>query len=233
MNHKNSLPFWEAISFEGGSMKKRKIALMIVPILLFIMLAICIQAGVSQDLEIWAYSEAVEHMSPVLTSIVKFVTHLGDGTTIILICFALLLIPKTRVKFGLPISLSVVFSETINLILKRIFERERPNILRLVNETSYSFPSGHAMVNAAVYTMAALLVIYYIKDKRWRTGLLIFCSVMPIMIGYTRVYLGVHYAGDVIGGWLLGFAVSFIFYTILKKKVLDKENTEEKKVEVA
>lgn len=196
---------------------KTKIILIVVPIVIFIFLAISIKAGISTNFETWVYNESVEHMSQILNKVVKCITHIGDGITVMIFCTLLLLYKKTRHKIGIPVSIAVIVSEVINLILKEIFARERPNILQLVNETSYSFPSGHSMINATICTMLGIFAIKYILDKRKKIIALIICICLPIIIGFTRIYLGVHFFGDVLGGILLGFTVSVIVYTILKK----------------
>ena len=206
-------------------MKKRRIFLVTVPILLFAMLAICIHAGITVNFEGWAYSESVEHMSPFETSVVKGITHLGDSITVILFCLLLFIIPKTRKTIALPVSITVISSGVFNIILKNIFTRERPNILRLINETSYSFPSGHAMINASLYTMLILLIFKFIQNVPKKITLSVICLALTIAIGISRVYLGVHYAGDILGGWLIGFAISvFIYFIWNGRSVIRKAN---------
>ncbi|MEG1059124.1 MAG: phosphatase PAP2 family protein [Clostridia bacterium] len=204
-------------------MNKKKVALIVVPIILFCMLALCVKADLSIEFENWVYSEAVEHMSPVVTNIVKFITRLGNASSIILFCFVLLIIPYTRHKYGMPVSISVIISGIFTIVLKKAFVRQRPDILRLVTESTYSFPSGHAMINGAMYIMIILLVLKYVKSKKIKTALISLCSFLIVSIGFSRVYLGVHYISDIIGGWLLGFVVAFVIYIIWKNRVIDKE----------
>lgn len=208
-------------------MKKRQLALIIVPILLFILLAICIKAELVTEFEDWAYLEAIEHMSPIFTTVIKTITHTGDAIAVILICFILLIIPKTRIKYGLMVSINIVIVEIVNYILKIIFSRERPNILRLVNETSYSFPSGHAMINTALYTMLIFCIFYHVKSRKIRYIAIISGIFYPIVISFTRVYLGVHYITDVLGGWLLGISLTFIVYKSFKRLVWKEKYVEE------
>ena len=185
-----------------------------------------IQAGYSIRFENWVYAEAVEHMNPFLTNIIRIITHLGDPIIVTSITILLVIIPKTRKKVGYPMAAAVIVSEALNLILKEIFARERPNILQLVNETTYSFPSGHAMINTTVYTMLGIFAIKYIRSKKIKISVIIMCIIMRLIISFSRVYLGVHYAGDVLGGMLLGFAVTVFIYALLKKeeKLLQAKN---------
>lgn len=193
---------------------QRNIWLIIVPVILFAMLALCIQAGISVGFEGWAYNEAVERMSPLLTGFMKAVTHLGDSAVVIAFCLFLFVMPKSRKTIAFPVSGAIILSGVLNIILKNIFARERPDLLRLINETGYSFPSGHAMINASLYTMLILLIFKYIKKPSGRLSLSLLCAALTIIIGLSRIYLGVHYAGDVIGGWLIGFAVSMLVYAL-------------------
>lgn len=204
----------------------KKILLIVIPIILFAFLALYIQAGYSIRFENWVYAEAVEHMNPFLTNIIRIITHLGDPIIVTSITILLVIIPKTRKKVGYPMAAAVIVSEALNLILKEIFARERPNILQLVNETTYSFPSGHAMINTTVYTMLGIFAIKYIRSKIIKISVIIMCIIMPLIISFSRVYLGVHYAGDVLGGMLLGFAVTVFIYALLKKeeKLLQAKN---------
>ncbi len=204
----------------------KKILLIVIPIILFAFLALYIQAGYSIRFENWVYAEAVEHMNPFLTNIIRIITHLGDPIIVTSITILLVIIPKTKKKVGYPMAAAVIVSEALNLILKEIFARERPNILQLVNETTYSFPSGHAMINTTVYTMLGIFAIKYIRSKKIKISVIIMCIIMPLIISFSRVYLGVHYAGDVLGGMLLGFAVTVFIYALLKKeeKLLQAKN---------
>ena len=82
------------------------------------------------------------------------------------------------------------------------------------------------MINTTVYTMLGIFAIKYIRSKKIKISVIIMCIIMPLIISFSRVYLGVHYAGDVLGGMLLGFAVTVFIYALLKKeeKLLQAKN---------
>ncbi len=204
-------------------MSKKNILLIVMSIVLFIILAIAINADILSGFESWVYFESVEHMSDILTNILIFITNFGGPIGISLICITIFLIPKLRNKLGLPVSIAVSTSFILNIILKLIFARERPDILRLVTENSYSFPSGHAMINMALYTVLIIYAYKFIKSKRIKYPLIIAMMLLVIAIGFTRIYLGVHYAGDIIGGWLLGFAIGLSVYMLMKNSSINDD----------
>lgn len=93
------------------------------------------------------------------------------------------------------------------LALKRTFERPRPTVVPpLLLETSASFPSGHAMMSAVVYLTLGTLLAQLCT--RWRERVYVFtvAAILTVVIGLTRLYLGVHYPTDVLGGWSVGLA---------------------------
>lgn len=206
-------------------MKRQRILLVLVPCILFLVLAVCVQTAVATPFEGWAYGEAVENMSSSLTVIMKGITYLGGVVTITLFCLILFIVPKTRKIMALPVSIVVISSAVLNLVLKHIFTRSRPDILRLISESGYSFPSGHAMNNAALYTMLLMLIWKYSKSNAVKVILSSFCVLLTVLIGYSRVYLGVHYACDVLGGWMVGFALSMLVYFLWDKKISDDSDT--------
>ncbi len=204
-------------AFETKKERYRKhILLTVISAVMFALLAAYVHAGVTLGFEGWIYSKSVAFMSPALTSVIKGITHLGDSTVVITFCLLLIAIPKTRRTIALPVSAAVTVSALLNMLLKELFARERPDILRLINETSYSFPSGHAMINATLYTMLIIMVFKFVKSRPRRLALAVPCAILAILIGFSRVYLGVHYAGDILGGWIIGFAVAIIVYALWK-----------------
>lgn len=204
----------------------RRVLSIIIPIILFIMLAILVKLEITLNFENWAYYSIARTMSEKLTAIVKIITEFGDKFVVIILCLALVALPKTRIKFGIPASVSVIVATALNLILKRLFSRQRPNILRLVQESNYSFPSGHAMASSALYFILILLVLRYIKNKKAKIIITTVLSIIILLIGVSRIYLGVHYLFDVVGGWTLGIMVATSTYYIFTRSdnyKIDKE----------
>lgn len=119
---------------------------------------------------------------------------------------------------ALKVALSVGGAGIINLVLKSIFERSRPELWqRLVNEGTFSFPSGHAMASSAL--AASLIVVTW--NTRFRYLVIATGIIYTISIGFTRLYLGVHYPTDIIAGWMVSVAwvalINWIFTRTHKK----------------
>jgi undecaprenyl-diphosphatase len=96
-------------------------------------------------------------------------------------------------------------SALLNRLIKDLFARPRPFFEHpLLLETSYSFPSGHAMESFAVYGMLAYFAVLTLRSWRARTAVVIGVALLVILIGFSRMYLGVHYFSDVVAGYAAG-----------------------------
>jgi undecaprenyl-diphosphatase len=154
--------------------------------------------------------------SPGLTSIMKFFTTIGSSPVVIVLSLFLLFflykVLHHRIELILFIT-ALVGSVILNDLLKNLFHRTRPNLHRLIDISGYSFPSGHAMTAFTVYGIIAFLLWRHISTKRGRILLILFTVFMILMIGISRVYLGVHYPSDIIGGYLAsGFWLSTLIW---------------------
>lgn len=163
--------------------------------------------GHLNTLDNFGYQLISSFSSENITGIMLAITFLGSWISIVIICLICLVI---NFKKGLVISLNVSLIWIINFIIKNIIERPRPNVVRLAVETGFSFPSAHAMVSFGLFA----LICYMLKDKYKIVSILI--MIVPILISITRVYLGVHYTSDVIGGCLFAFAYLCTVIPILK-----------------
>ena len=114
--------------------------------------------------------------------------------------------------------------------LKIGFGRPRPELVpQLAEVHSLSFPSGHAMLSAVIYlTLGALLARFH-KRKRERALIMLYAVLVTIMVGASRVYLGVHWPTDVIAGWALGAAWAALWWLFAWKFLGDKHPGETEK----
>lgn len=198
-------------------MRKRTATALILPPILFGLLALAIGADVFLPVETAVYGWISGWASPGMTTFFRAVTELGGTIPVTAACLILLLLPRTR-KIGCSVSAAAILSVIFNQVLKFLFQRERPLVEHLSPAEGFSFPSGHSMNNAAVYCMLLLLLLP-LADRVWQKCLLTAgCLLPPVLIGVSRIYLGVHFLGDVLCGWLLGAWIAGVVYLFLWKK---------------
>ncbi len=165
-------------------------------------------------------------ISDFVTPIAKFITNFGGAIFLSIATIALLLLIKNK-KIGLSIFSNIVIITILNQLLKRILRRPRPTEFRIVEETGYSFPSGHSMVSMAFYGYLIYLIYRYIKNKYIKWPLIVLLSILICLIGISRIYLGVHYTSDVLGGFLLSISYLVVYISLIKNlkiKNITKEN---------
>ena len=147
------------------------------------------------------------------TEIVKVITNITSPIMVIITLLILVLaIKDKKIKISLVINLLGI--TIINNLIKVIIARPRPEINKLVTETGYSFPSGHSITSMVFYGYLVYLTYKYINNKKIKIPLIIL--LIPT-IGLSRIYLGVHYASDVLCGFLLGTIYLILFISISKK----------------
>jgi undecaprenyl-diphosphatase len=141
------------------------------------------------------------------------ITALGGETVLtlltILICLYLSL--SGRHQLSLLTCLSVVSGTIVTFALKDVFARPRPQLVPhiLVTVSSGSFPSGHAMVSAIVYLTLGAMLTESARNWRLKAYFMGVAVMLTLLVGSTRVFLGVHYPTDVLAGWALGFAWAY------------------------
>jgi undecaprenyl-diphosphatase len=157
--------------------------------------------GIDISILHWIHSTA----SPVLDSIFLFITTMGNveyilPITVVLILF--LLYKKQRLN-ALIVTFGMGGAAAANFVLKLLFHRDRPAFWHsLITETGYSFPSGHAMLSSALI----LCVIAIVWNTKWRIFAIVAGTIVIGLIGYSRLYMGVHYPTDIIAGWSVSAA---------------------------
>lgn len=160
--------------------------------------------------------------------IMLFFTYLGNWQTIVgfsIVAIAILmLLRKKQEAFFFAITL--ISGEIIKELLKFIIQRPRPDAsLALIQEGGYSFPSGHAMMSVVFYGMVGYF-IYKLCRKKWQKIIISITTLIIIfLIGFSRIYLGVHWTSDVIAGWLIGFLVLGATWKILNNRVYFAKHT--------
>lgn len=163
----------------------------------------------------------------VSTPIAKFITNFGGAIFVISLTTILFFVIKDK-KIGISIITNLGIVTILNQIIKFIMQRPRPTEFRIIEETGYSFPSGHSMVSLAFYGYLIYLIYKYINNKHLKRTLIIVLSVLICIIGVSRIYLGVHYTSDVLGGFLISFAYLIIYIELVNKFVLEKNKDDKK-----
>lgn len=197
----------------------KKMLILAISLFVFIFLLINVLLNNISDFDTSIYNLIMSLRSDFMTFIMKAITRFGDAEILILITIICLIFLRNK-KIGGGIAINLASVGFINYVLKKIIQRPRPPLeFRMVEESSFSFPSGHAMASMAFYG----LIIYFInkdmKNEKLKKIISISLSILIFLIGISRIYLGVHYASDVIAG----FAISIVYLIyILKKGVKNK-----------
>lgn len=203
------------------SRHKKTIFAITFPVLLFIKLG---EDMIQNELSVFdntLYKYVSRLISEDMTDFMKFISFLGSGSALIFIVLAsMLLFRKNRKYFfySKAIAVNLAAVSLLNEVFKVIFHRERPDILRLVEAGGFSFPSGHSMISLSFYGLIAYLFCSNMKS-RWRYLIAALLSVLILSIGISRVYLGVHYASDVLAGYSAGLVWLAIFITLANRLI--------------
>lgn len=155
-------------------------------------------------------------ISDFATPIAKFITNFGGAIFLITLTVILFILIKNK-KIGLSILTNLVVIAGLNQVIKRILQRPRPTEYKIIEETGYSFPSGHSMVSMAFYGYLIYLIYKYVKNKYIKWISIIALSILICFIGISRIYLGVHYTSDVLGGFLLSISYLIIYVSVVNK----------------
>ncbi len=161
-------------------------------------------------------------ISDFATPIAKIITNFGGAIFLIAITVILFILIKNK-KIGVAITANLVLVALLNQLLKNILQRPRPTEYRIIQETGYSFPSGHSMASMAFYGYLIYLIYKYVENKNIKWILITLLSILICSIGISRIYLGVHYTSDVLGGFLISISYLVIYISAMNKFLLDKE----------
>lgn len=168
----------------------------------------------------WIYNLLISLKCDFFTNFFKVITFFGSVKFIVILNVLVIIygiLKKNNRCFR--IVLFSACSSFVNSLLKVIVKRERPDIsLWMVNENNFSFPSGHSMTSCVFYG----IICYFIYKSKINTNIkrviISLLGLLVILIGMSRIYLGVHYFSDVIGGFLWGFVVLLIGIDVMNRR---------------
>jgi membrane-associated phospholipid phosphatase len=141
------------------------------------------------------------------TKIIEVITFLGSQNFLLpanILLILYFLFGKEKRRTAMQITAISVTSVAVMFLLKFILQRERPMVPLLSKVHGYSFPSGHTFTSVTFYGMLAYMAYRNIKHPVLRWATVIFLIIFIFLVGFSRVYLRLHYASDVIAGFCLG-----------------------------
>ena len=177
-----------------------------------------------------AVINVVCNTNPANVAFAKNFTNLGNTNVITIetiILFIILIVFK-QYAYAFFTAGVMICANGYNWIIKHAVQRHRPLVHHLVYADGYSFPSGHSVGSAALFGVLIILTILLVKSKFWKTLLIIIWALFPLMIGYTRIFVHVHYPSDVFGGWIEGItfvllSYSFLYHFYIEPKMMDRK----------
>lgn len=206
MDEKNRGARGVASSLAGLARKNLRVIVACACVLVFLMILEDVYDAESMRLDRAAYWLIVEHLrTPWLTPVMESFSALATPVSLVVLLLAVAAFAPGK-RPGMCCAVNLVLVVVINQVLKFIIQRPRPDGFRLVTASGFSFPSGHSMAAMAFFGLLAWLVWKYEADRRLRCLYATGFALVIVMIGVSRIYLGVHYASDVLGGFCLSMA---------------------------
>jgi membrane-associated phospholipid phosphatase len=195
-------------------------AIFLTCIMVFFFLSREILEGEALHIDVRAFAWADSLGSPAFTKFMVVVTFFASRyfiTAISLVLIFYFLFVRRHRWYSLKVPVIALGSISLNLILKFFFNRPRPVVPHLVESSGLSFPSGHAMISASFYGLLFYLVWKHVHHPVLRIFLLTSLVAIILLIGFSRVYLHVHYATDVMAGYAAGLLWVIIAIFSLQK----------------
>ncbi|MBQ1471416.1 phosphatase PAP2 family protein [Eubacterium sp. AB3007] len=197
-------------------------------LLVFVLVAYMVQTGRTASFD-HAVDYAVYSLrGPVTNAFFSRFTHIGDGVCIVGFLAVLLILPRTRWPVGIPAAVTGAIGFGLYKILKTSFARPRPDSsLHLIQQGGYSFPSGHSMNVMICLGVVIFLFWRWMQrsegvSRRTVTIMMVVLAALILGIGFSRIFVGVHFVTDVLGGWSMGFAY-LLSATVIIDRVLEKK----------
>jgi undecaprenyl-diphosphatase len=170
----------------------------------FLAIAESTRLPATADLDTWATTRLHEFASPSLDAVMSAVTGLGSTPLLAVIAaLSVAVLARAHRTSALFVAIALVGSLVMNDALKSLYQRPRPTWEWAQIPPEYSFPSGHTM-NATVLYIAIAAVVWLLRGRRAGIAALVMAVLVVLAVGLSRIYLGVHWPTDVIGGYLAG-----------------------------
>lgn len=155
----------------------------------------------------------LEHTNEYMTAVMSIITFFGTLGGVTLILILIILIGRFQ-KETLLYSILILFTFLINVFVKNMVMRPRPNVSHLIFADGYSFVSGHSSISIVLSVTLIVFFVRKIKNAVLRNGITVFLCILPFCIAVSRMYLRVHYFTDILGGWLVAVTYLCILYFV-------------------
>jgi undecaprenyl-diphosphatase len=191
----------------------RHIVILAILLILFLVMGFMVMDSAEGILFDMAILDAIHKSNnPVIFNIMKFISFIGSEKFLFpAIGFVIIIsIINKRYFVSKFLLFNTLGSFLFNHLLKQVFQRTRPLDFFLVKQGGLSYPSGHSMVVMTMYLAIAYLLTREERDPRRRRRVYIIASIIILLMGISRIYLGVHWPSDIVGGFIMGY----IFYSI-------------------
>ena len=198
--------------------KNLKWIICFISLVIFVILGILVLTKNDIYLDSVVYNFISRYISNDLTNIIKNLTHIASAVVVISITILVLILFKNK-KYGLFMSINLISITILQYILKYIFTRNRPLDINLIEETGYSFPSGHSLTAFAFYGFIIYLIYTSKLSKKSKTIFITLFSMLILVVGVSRIYLGVHFFTDVVGAFSFSLAFLIIYINIIKERL--------------
>lgn len=188
------------------ALKNKRLVIVALCAIVFVVLLEDILEGELMRLDVWAYWFFVENLrSDTITPVMEAFSNLATPLCLLVLLLMVVAFAPGK-RPGMCCALNLVLIVVLNQVLKAIIQRPRPEGFNLVVETGFSFPSGHSMVAMAFFGLLIWLVWKYKTDSTMRIISCVCFAFIIVLMGISRIYLGVHYASDVIAGFCVSLA---------------------------
>lgn len=197
-------------------MKKHNKLMVLSLTIIFFIILLLVKLDLTRGFDTYIYELIISIKNDNLTNFIKIITNFGDTIYIIIILILSFIFFKKKIypKLITINILSVVF---VNQILKHLIQRPRPDFPHLIKQGGFSFPSGHSMASFGFYGFFIYLIYKSKLNKNLKITLIMLLSLLILAVGLSRIYLGVHYATDVIAGFIVSLIILIIFTNYIKK----------------
>lgn len=189
-----------------------------ISILLFLFMMCLLLTNNVSNFDNYIYNLIIKIKCEPVTIFFKFITFLCSTWFILILTIIIMIFSKNK-KNAFLIALNVLLCYILNQTLKLIFVRDRPIDINLIIENGYSFPSGHSMISLAYYGFFLYIINHKKIKNKYKLLYSSLITLLVLLIGISRIYLGVHFASDVIAGYAISMAYLIVYIKLFYQKM--------------